>query len=75
MKTILFTNKYTGTLLDIVNSEVPDGFDICFLSEQTQEALVSQVSDAEYIIAGGRLKISREVLEQAGKLKMIQRSG
>ena len=29
----------------------------------------------DYILAGGRLKISKEVLERAEKLQMIQRSG
>lgn len=75
MKTILLTNKYTGAPLDIVNGEVPEGFRIMFLPEQTQEALEKSVSDADYILAGGRLKITRAVLENAAKLKMIQRSG
>ena len=75
MKTILLTNKYNGAPLDIVKGEVPEGFEIRFLLEQTQDALVSQVSDVDYILAGGRLKISREVLEEAKKLRMIQRSG
>ena len=75
MKTILFTNKYNGTPLEIVRGEVPEGFQIRFLPEQTQEALIKAVSDVDYILAGGRLKISREVLEKAGQLQMIQRSG
>ncbi len=75
MKTILLTNNYYGAPLEIVKGEVPDGFDIRFLPEQTQDALVSQVSEADYILAGGRLKITREVLERADNLRMIQRSG
>ena len=75
MKTILLTNKYTGKPLQIVLSEVPEGFEIRFLSEQTQKALQTEAADADYILAGGRLKITREVLEGAEKLRMIQRSG
>lgn len=75
MKTILLTNKYSGTPLDIANGEAPDGFIIRFLPEQTQEALLDAVAGADYILAGGRLKISREVLEKADRLRMIQRSG
>lgn len=75
MKKILLTNKYSGVPLQIIQSEVPDGFCILFLLEQTEEALFSQVSDIDYILAGGRLKISKEVLDKAEKLKMIQRSG
>lgn len=75
MKTILFTNRYKGRPLEIVESEVPEGFRIAFLSEQTQEALTREIADADYLLAGGRLKVTREVLEHAGALRMIQRSG
>lgn len=75
MKTILFTNKYKGLPLEIVQSEVPDGFEIEFLTEQTEDALLRQAAEADYILAGGRLKITEEVLEKAGRLRMIQRSG
>ncbi len=61
--------------MQIVHSQVPEGFDIRFLPEQTQEALTASVADVDYILAGGRLKINREVLDKAGKLQMIQRSG
>ena len=75
MKIVLLTNKYTGTPLDIVKGEIPDGFEIRFLPEQTQDALLDEAANADYILAGGRLKISRKVLDQAKKLQMIQRSG
>jgi len=68
VKTILLINKYTGTPLEIVKSVVPEGFQIRFLPSQTQEALIEAVSDVDYILAGGRLKISKEVLERAEKL-------
>ncbi len=75
MKTILLTNKYNGAPLEIVKGEVPEGFCIRFLPEQTQDVLIAEAASADYILAGGRLKISREVLEKAEKLEMIQRSG
>lgn len=75
MKTILLTNKYTGAPLEIVQGVLPSGFQLEFLKEQTQDALIAQACDADYILAGGRLKISREVLDHAEKLQMIQRSG
>lgn len=75
MKTILLTNKYSGEPKKIVEDEVPAGFRIAFLSGQTQDALLEEISKADYILAGGRLKITREVLERADRLKMIQRSG
>ena len=75
MKTILLTNQYTGAPLEIVQSVVPEGFRIQFLEEQTQEALERRAGEADYILAGGRLKITRAVLEKASRLVMIQRSG
>ena len=75
MKTILLTNKYSGTPLQIVQSEIPNGFHIRFLPEQTQEALIREATNVDYILARGRLKITREVLDQAVNLRMIQRSG
>ena len=75
MKTILLTNKYSGVPLEIVKGEVPGEFEIRFLPEQTQDALINNVSDVDYILAGGRLKISKVVLDKAKKLQMIQRSG
>jgi len=75
MKTILLTNKYTGAPLKLVTEEVPNGFEIRFLTQQTQEALVNEAGRADYILAGGRLKITEDVLENAERLRMIQRSG
>ena len=75
MKKILLTNKYSGTPEKIVESEVTAGFETVFLSEQTQSALLDEAADADYILAGGRLKITKEVLDRAVKLRMIQRSG
>ena len=75
MRSILLTNKYTGVPLSIVESEVPDGFRLLFLPEQTGDSLIEMIPEADYVLAGGRLKITAEVLEKASKLKMIQRSG
>lgn len=75
MKRILLTNKYSGAALGIVKGEVPEGFEIEFLTEQTQAALECQIPGADYLLAGGRLKVSETVVKNAAKLKMIQRSG
>lgn len=75
MRQILLTNCYSGIPLKIVQDEIPSGFDYSFLSEQSYEMLLESVGKYDYILAGGRLKISREVLDRAVNLKMIQRSG
>jgi len=50
VKEILLTNKYSGTPLQIAQAEVPDGFCIRFLPEQTQEELIREAANAEYIL-------------------------
>ena len=75
MKTILLTNRYTGGPLEIVKEELPVGFELVFLEAQEQGCLVRQASEADYILAGGRMKITRASLDNAPRLKMIQRSG
>ncbi len=75
MRTILLTNKYLGTPLQICEGEVPDGFEIQFLEEQTEKCLKETIHSVDYLLAGGRLKVTGEVLDKAKNLKMIQRSG
>lgn len=75
MPLIQITNTYSGDVLEIVKKEVPDGFSIRLLSENTTDALCDAVADADYILASGRVKINMSVLEKANKLKMIQRTG
>lgn len=75
MKAILLTNTYYGRTLEIVQEELPEEFELCFLQKQTREALLMNIHQTDYLLAGGRLKITREVLELADNLKMIQRSG
>lgn len=75
MKIILGTNRYTGRPLEILRSEVPAGFEFRMLSEQTEECFLRSVSDADYILAGGRTRVTAAVLKSAARLKMVQRSG
>lgn len=75
MPSILLTNTYKNKPLDIVQSVLPKGFYIQFLKEQTEECLIETISEFEYVLAGGRLRIGRSALDNASKLKMIQRSG
>ncbi len=75
MKIIQITNTYKDKVLEVVQSCVPDGFEIKTLPENTEEALIERVDCADYILASGRVKINASVLEKAEKLKMIQRTG
>lgn len=75
MKTVLLTNHYTGKPYSIVRECLPEGFSLLMLERPTEECLLETVGKADYILAGGRLRISRAALEQATSLRMIQRSG
>lgn len=75
MKKILLTNRYTGAPLAIVKEELPAGFELEFLEKQEHSCFVRQAAEADYILAGGRMEISKDVLDHADCLRMIQRSG
>lgn len=75
MKVIQVTNTYKGEVLEIVRSCVPAGFELRTLEENTEVALASCVGDADYLLASGRVKITRGILARAKKLKMLQRTG
>ena len=75
MKTILLTNHYPAAPYDIVKSELPEGFRLVMLSENTQECLEAAAPEADYILASGRVKLNQAVLDKAQKVKMIQRTG
>ncbi|MCR5381886.1 MAG: 2-hydroxyacid dehydrogenase [Lentisphaeria bacterium] len=75
MKKILLTNHYSGTPLDIVKSALPAHFSFSMLEEPTAGCLAESIADADYLLAGGRVRINENVLSHATSLKMIQRSG
>ena len=75
MPKILHTYRYTGRPWEILKSVVPEGYIIKTLDEPTQEQLIKEASDADYLLVSGRLKINKDVLDSAKNLKMIQRTG
>lgn len=75
MPKILHTYRYTGRPWEILKSVVPEGYIVKTLDEPTQEQLVKEAADADYLLVSGRLKINKDVLDSAKNLKMIQRTG
>ena len=75
MPLIQITNTYKNSVLELVEKCVPNGFVIRTLPENSPAALLEMISDADYLLASGRIRIDREMLEHAKKLKMIQRTG
>ena len=74
-RTILLTNHYSGAPIDIVTSALPADFTFSMLEEPTAGCLAESIADADYLLAGGRVRIDENALSHAAKLKMIQRSG
>lgn len=75
MPIIQVTNRYSDEVLAILKRYVPENFEVRILEETTDEALSDAAKDADYLLASGRIRISNTVLENASKLKMIQRTG
>lgn len=75
MKRILHTARYTGIPWKILQSVVPDGFEVKTLDELSYDCLIKSAVDADYLLVSGRLPIDEGVLSSARHLKMIQRTG
>ena len=75
MTKILHTARYTGLPLEILQKSCPNGFSVKTLDELSQQQLVKEAIDADYLLVSGRLAINGEVLDAAKHLKMIQRTG
>lgn len=75
MKRILHTARYTGIPWKILQSVVPDGFEVKTLDELSYDCLIKSAVDADYLLVSGRLPIDEGVLSYARHLKIIQRTG
>ena len=75
MPKILHTARYTGLPLEILQKACPKEFTVKTLDELSQQQLVKEAVDADYLLVSGRLAINGEVLDAAKHLKMIQRTG
>ena len=75
MKTILLSNHYEGKPLTILRDAVGGAFTLKVLRKADRDELLNSISEADYLLMSGRLGIDREVIDRAGKLRMIQRTG
>lgn len=75
MKNILLTNHYSDEPYSIIKQCLPSGFKLIMLENISQNCLLSKAAEADYVLASGRLKIDKEFLDKATKIKMIQRTG
>ena len=75
MPNILLTNHYSAKPLEIIQREVPKGFELSTLDNVCKEELIERAVKADYFLVSGRVPIDRDVIDAAGRLKMIQRTG
>ena len=75
MPKILHTAHYSGIPLEILKSACPPEFVVKTLDEATHDRLIKEAAGADYFLVSGRLPIDKAVLDNAPKLKMIQRTG
>lgn len=75
MPSILPTNYYPEGPLQVLRNAVPADFELLPLTRPGREAILEQIPHADYLLVGGRVKIDRELLDLAPRLKMIQRTG
>ena len=72
---ILHTARYTGLPLEILQASCPQGFSVKTLDEATHDQLIKEAANADFFLVSGRLPIDKAVLDNAPRLKMIQRTG
>ena len=75
MPTIVLTNCYSDEVLSLVNKFIPEGFNLVSLEDLSKASLLKTAPLADYFLVSGRLMIDKDVIENAHKLKMIQRTG
>lgn len=75
MPVIVLSNHYSDGPFTIIQGVLPSGFELVNLQQASYEELLEKVTQADYILASGRVKIDRRIVEAAPKLKMIQRTG
>ncbi|MBQ9155474.1 MAG: hydroxyacid dehydrogenase [Eubacterium sp.] len=74
-RTILLTNQYQGTPFKILEEAVGDDFYLLMLPRVDKEALLEAIGQADYLLVSGRLKVDRDLVLAAKKLRMVQRTG
>lgn len=75
MPTLLLTNHYEGTPLQILTEVVGEDFDLIVLDSLSADELKAKIATADYLLVSGRMKVSAEVLSCARQLRMVQRTG
>ena len=68
-KKILLTNHYSEGPYRIVREELPEGFALEMLERNQQDCLAEAISQVDYLLASGRVKVTTDILDLAPKLK------
>lgn len=72
---ILWTDQIPSDLLQIAEELLPEGFGLKSLEKVSVKEALKFVADADFLLASGRLSISDQILQNAARLKFIQKLG
>ncbi len=72
---ILWVDTIPKEMENYVASLLPDGFELETLKDQSFAQAAKQITDSDFLLVSGKLKISGDLLKQAGKLKLVQKIG
>lgn len=75
MKKIVVAGKYNEKAIRLFQELCPEGYALKFVGVPEQDRLIEETSDADFMFLRGRVEISDALLEQAKKLKLMQKWG
>ena len=74
MEKIFWNDLHSDKMKELILGSLPAGFEVVFPQTRETEEHKRLIADADYVIAGGS-ELSKEILAEAKKLKMIQKFG
>lgn len=74
MEKIFWNDLHSDKMKELILNNLPSGFEVVFPQTRSAEEHKRLIADADYVIAGAS-GLTREILTEAKKLKMIQKFG
>lgn len=72
---IVVAGKYNDKALKLFQEMCPEGYSLDIVGTPSEEELTKKVADADILFVRGRVELTDNMLEQASKLKLIQKWG
>lgn len=75
MNKIVIAGKYNEKAIDLFKKMCPEGYELDIVGVPEQKVLIEKTKDATALFLRGRVEISDQLLEEAKKLKIMQKWG